>query len=200
MSSFWSDLVAYFTDAYTFLLNTLGFETKTGNLLLIGLDNAGKTTLLNKLITGAIHLYTPTLRPLSSTITIGGVKLSVTDVGGHEGVRHLWSTHTAGVDGVVFVVDSADSKRWPEARDELQALLRLLARQHQELPVAVIGNKTDLADAADAPTLWDALGMEGRYVEGAVVVHGRLHVRLFMASLLESRGYLEPFSFVSEHL
>jgi GTP-binding protein SAR1 len=72
----------------------LGFADKTGRLLVLGLDNAGKTTLLRSLQNGGIRTVPPTDRPqLHEEIKIAGVKFSCWDLGGHEAVRYLWQDY-----------------------------------------------------------------------------------------------------------
>ena len=67
------------------LLQSLGLSQKQGNLLLLGLDNAGKTTLLHRLRTGSLpQHFPPTDRPSQNEFRHGGIRFQAWDMGGHE--------------------------------------------------------------------------------------------------------------------
>lgn len=97
-------------------LSYLGLSNKTGKILFLGLDNAGKTTLLGKLATDQVHVHRPTFHPNVEQLTLGGIKLKTIDMGGHFEARRLWKDYFTKVDGVVFIVDAANPERFPEAR------------------------------------------------------------------------------------
>lgn len=71
-------------------LYSLGLWKKEATVLLLGLDNAGKTTLLNKLKTGKIGRFPPTQRPAAEYADVGNVRLHAYDLGGHAAVRMVW--------------------------------------------------------------------------------------------------------------
>mmetsp|Transcript_3815 Transcript_3815/g.16532 ORF Transcript_3815/g.16532 Transcript_3815/m.16532 type:complete len:156 (-) Transcript_3815:460-927(-) len=142
-------------DWFLGILFRLGLFYKQAKVLFLGLDNAGKTSLLNRLKLGAVSLYAPTTRVNIEQFSIGGIVFTAFDVGGHEMWRHLWSDFYEAVDAVVFIVDSADIGRFEEAKEELHALLEdpsLIS-----IPFLVLGNKQDVAGAAHLPQLIDTL-------------------------------------------
>jgi GTP-binding protein SAR1 len=108
-------------------------RNRHGRLLFLGLDNAGKTTLLNRLATGGeIRPYPPTDRPRSDSFRIHGVDFQAWDLGGHEAVRHLWEDYFASdqISAILFLVDVTDPDRFEEAGYELDALLSLGANSN----------------------------------------------------------------------
>ncbi|KAI5176309.1 GTP-binding protein SAR1 [Pancytospora epiphaga] len=113
---------------------------KPSSVLFLGIDNAGKTTLVNKLKNNTNHVFLPTKHATEDVIEIGNLKATVVDIGGHRAVRVAWKDYFFNVDGVVFIVDTADEQRFDEVR-EAWAAVRSLER---EAPVLVLMNKIDL--------------------------------------------------------
>jgi GTPase SAR1 family protein len=89
----------------------MGLRSKACNIVLLGLDNAGKTTLLNLLLTGKFQRFDRTMRARQQTVSVGHVKFNAWDLGGHEAARSSWSDFYLQCGGVVFMVDAADPAR-----------------------------------------------------------------------------------------
>jgi small GTP-binding protein len=92
-------------------LEQIGLKSKACNIVLLGLDNAGKTTLLNLLLTGKFQRFERTMRARQQTVSVGAVKFNAWDLGGHEAARSSWSDFYLQCGGVVFMVDAADAAR-----------------------------------------------------------------------------------------
>src|SRR3569623_642348 len=107
----------------------MGLSNKQGSLLLLGLDNAGKTTLLHKLASGGeVRPFPPTDRPRQDQFSCNSgsgrrVQFRAWDLGGHEAVRLLWEDYGPLVSAVLFLIDATDTNRLVEAGYELDALL-----------------------------------------------------------------------------
>ena len=80
-----------------------------------GLDNAGKTTILKQLSSEDITQVTPTQGFNIKSVNTSGFKLNVWDIGGQRRLRPYWANYFENTDVLIFVVDSADSKRLQEA-------------------------------------------------------------------------------------
>ena len=123
----------------------------TARLLLIGLDNAGKSTILSRIIdpdekTSGI---TPTIGYKKDTFTRSGVDFEVLDMSGESKYRDLWqsnATHSSDKDaihGIIFVVDCSDKMRIRVAKSELDMILDN-KNISSILPFLFYANKNDL--------------------------------------------------------
>merc|ERR1712183_291824 len=90
---------------------------------MVGLDAAGKTTVLYKLKLGEIVTTIPTIGFNVETVEYKNISFTVWDVGGQDKIRPLWRHYFQNTQGLIFVVDSNDTERIGEARDELARML-----------------------------------------------------------------------------
>jgi len=105
------------------LLRTLKRDDKEARILVLGLDNSGKTTILKALSEEDISTIMPTQGFNIKSLTQDGFKLNVWDIGGQKAIRPYWKNYYENTDGIVFVVDSSDEERINECVEELNALL-----------------------------------------------------------------------------
>ncbi|XP_023665427.1 ADP-ribosylation factor-like 4ab isoform X2 [Paramormyrops kingsleyae] len=120
------------------------------HIVILGLDCAGKTTVLYRLRFNEFVNTVPTkgFNTEKIKVSVGGsraVAFHFWDVGGQEKLRPLWRSYTRCADGIVFVVDSVDVERMEEAKTELHKITR--AVENQGVPVLVVANKQDLRSA-----------------------------------------------------
>ncbi|KAG8055018.1 hypothetical protein GUJ93_ZPchr0001g33131 [Zizania palustris] len=99
------------------------FAKKEMRILMVGLDAAGKTTILYKLKLGEIVTTIPTIGFNVETVEYKNISFTVWDVGGQDKIRPLWRHYFQNTQGLIFVVDSNDRERVVEARDELHRML-----------------------------------------------------------------------------
>jgi ADP-ribosylation factor-like protein 8 len=122
------------------------FFSQEMELTILGLQNAGKTTLVNLLATGDFtDDRIPTVGFNMRRVQKGGVTLKIWDLGGQARFRTMWERYCRGVSAVVFVVDAADRERFETAKIELHDILARPALAG--IPVLVLANKSDLASA-----------------------------------------------------
>ena len=107
------------------VLSALGLYQKSGELVFLGLDNAGKTTLLHVLKEDTYTQTDSTIQPHSEELTIGNVRFNTFDLGGHDVARKIWKNYVGAVNGVIFMIDTTDHDRMDLAKAELNKLLEI---------------------------------------------------------------------------
>lgn len=133
------------------------FGKKDMRILMVGLDAAGKTTILYKLKLGEIVTTIPTIGFNVETVEYKNINFTVWDVGGQDKIRPLWRHYFQNTQGLIFVVDSNDKERIDEARDELMRMLN--EDELREAVLLVFANKQDLPNAMKAAEITDKLGL-----------------------------------------
>ncbi|CAN7982639.1 ADP-ribosylation factor 4 [Ixodes scapularis] len=133
------------------------FGKKQVRILMVGLDAAGKTTILYKLKLGEIVTTIPTIGFNVETVEYKNICFTVWDVGGQDKIRPLWRHYFQNTQGLIFVVDSNDRERSSEAQDELQKMLN--EDELRDAVLLVFANKQDLPNAMPASELTDKLGL-----------------------------------------
>jgi len=124
---------------------------------MVGLDAAGKTTILYKLKLGESVTTIPTIGFNVETVEYKNLKFTMWDVGGQDKLRPLWRHYFQNTNGVIFVVDSNDSARIGKARDELQKMLA--EDELRNAVLLVFANKQDLPQAMSATDVTEKLGL-----------------------------------------
>lgn len=131
-------------------------------VLLLGLDNAGKSTLLYKLKHNATVSTVPTVgfnvEMMEARKNRKSISVTVWDVGGQGKMREHWPSFHGNAAAVVFVVDSADPGRMSEARRELEATLR--SEQLRGRPLVLLANKQDVGGAMTVTEIKDSFNMK----------------------------------------
>ncbi|GAB5589510.1 hypothetical protein Unana1_04410 [Umbelopsis nana] len=133
------------------------FGKKEMRILMVGLDAAGKTTILYKLKLGEIVTTIPTIGFNVETVEYKNISFTVWDVGGQDKIRPLWRHYFQNTQGIIFVVDSNDRDRISEARDELQRMLN--EDELRDALLLVFANKQDLPNAMNPAEITDKLGL-----------------------------------------
>lgn len=132
-------------------------KEKELRILILGLDNAGKTTILRKFCGDPIDTIEPTLGFNIKTLEHHGFSLNFWDVGGQKTIRAYWRNYFERTDGIIWVVDSADQVRLEICRKELCSLL-----EQEKLAGAsllIFANKQDVIGAFNAEEIAEELGL-----------------------------------------
>lgn len=140
------------------ILKKLKEKEKEVRILMLGLDNAGKTTILKKFTGEDVSTISPTLGFNIKTLEHKGFNLNIWDVGGQKSLRSYWRNYFETTDGLIWVVDSADRRRLLDCKQELHQLLqeeRLLGAT-----LLVFANKQDLPGALTAEEIKEVLDLD----------------------------------------
>ncbi|XP_054789972.1 ADP-ribosylation factor-like protein 8c isoform X2 [Prosopis cineraria] len=128
-------------------------------LSLVGLQNAGKTSLVNAIATGGYSEdMIPTIGFNMRKVTKGNVTIKLWDLGGQRRFRTMWERYCRGVSAIVYVVDAANRDSIPVSKSELHDLL--MKPSMSEIPLLVLGNKIDKSEALSKQALVEQLGLE----------------------------------------
>ena len=174
------------------VLGYLGLYNKKANLVFLGLDNAGKSALLHVLKTDRVTQTRPTIHPHSEELKMGNLVLNTYDLGGHETARKIWKDYFPAVNAILFLVDAVDVNRFPEAYKELKDILE--TPELVNIPIAILGNKIDMAGAVSVEELKAAL----HYDE--LLANENRPMEIFMISVTKKIGFTQALEWVSSKL
>jgi len=139
-------------------------KTKPRKLLIIGLDNSGKSTIIN-------FLKPRKEKKKDVQATVGfqtesflwkkhNVKFTAFDMSGQGRYRNLWEYYYQTVEAIVFVIDAADTLRMCVVKDELDALLKHKDNKDRQVPILFLANKMDMQESASATEVAKMLQLE----------------------------------------
>ena len=190
----------FIVDWFKGVLNWLGLAQKKGKILFLGLDNAGKTTLLHVLKEDRIVAHAPTLYPHAEELVIENIRFKTFDLGGHHAARVLWKEYFTTIDGIIFLVDAADPTRFAESADEFRQIIE--SPELAKVPIIVLGNKIDKPNAASEDDFRQAFGLQSHMTYGR---SGKKDstvrpVEVFMCSVLKRMGFREAFQWLGQFL
>ncbi|KAG4067359.1 hypothetical protein HA402_000350 [Bradysia odoriphaga] len=130
---------------------------KEVRILLLGLDNAGKTTILKQLASEEVTQVTPTAGFNIKSVLSDGFKLNVWDIGGQQKIRPYWKNYFENTDALVYVIDCSDRKRLLETGNELNELL--IDEKLVQVPLLVFANKQDLSNVIKTSEIAETIGL-----------------------------------------
>ncbi|XP_055626404.1 ADP-ribosylation factor-like protein 6 [Toxorhynchites rutilus septentrionalis] len=144
------------------LASMLKIKKEQINILVVGLNNSGKSTIVN-------HFKNPDERSSLIVPTVGfsverfqnqGVFFTAFDMSGATRYRSLWEHHFKACQGIVFVIDSSDRMRLVVVKDELEILLQHPDIANRRVPILFFANKMDCTDALSSVKIAAGLGLE----------------------------------------
>lgn len=136
---------------------------KERRILMVGLDNAGKTTILYKLKLGEVVAALPTVGFNVENVRYKNINFQCWDVGGQDKIRPLWRHYFRNTDAIIYVVDASDQQRIDSSEfgnsscEELASLF--LSDELRGVPLLVFANKQDHPNAVSSEELAKRLGL-----------------------------------------
>ncbi|CAF0973924.1 unnamed protein product [Brachionus calyciflorus] len=135
------------------------FTNEEHKIIIVGLDNAGKTTILYQFLMNEVVHTSPTIGSNVEEVVWKNIHFLMWDIGGQESLRSGWSTYYTHAQFVIMVVDSTDRERLPIIKDEL---LKLLAHEDlQKSSLLVFANKQDIKNSMTAAEISQQLNLTG---------------------------------------
>lgn len=140
----------------------LGIKKAEANILVVGLDNSGKTTILNQLKSEDSRAtdIVPTIGFNVEKFVAKSLSITAFDMSGQGRYRALWERYYRDCHGIIFVIDSSDKIRMVVARDELESITKHSELMNKRVPVLFFANKMDLRDAVSSVKVTSLMGLE----------------------------------------
>ena len=157
---------------------------------MVGLDWAGKTTILNKIRVGDIAYSLPEIGRNVEATKFKNITFFSWDVSGNGDLPSYWHSPDLNMEGLVFVVDSTDREHVSEAAKEFQRIIRNELRKEVDI-VLVIANKQDLPNAMTVARLTDQLDLHS-------IAHLKWHIQPTCATTGD--GLMEALDWLGKSL
>ena len=137
-------------------------KKKEANVVVVGLDNSGKTTIINKLKPSEAqsHDVVPTIGFNVEKFQTKTLSFTAFDMSGQGRYRNLWEHYYRECHGIIFVIDSSDKIRMTVAKDELNMLLSNSDIAQKRIPILLFANKMDVRDALSSVKCSSMLELE----------------------------------------
>ncbi|KAG8339139.1 putative ADP ribosylation factor family Signal recognition particle [Trypanosoma vivax] len=156
-------------------------------ILMLGLDNAGKTTCVKRFCGKDTSSISPTLGFQITAFSLNGCTLNIWDVGGQQSLRSYWRNYFESTDGLIWVVDSNDVGRLEDCKCELHTLLK--EERLAGASLLIFMNKQDISGALTPAEIERRLDVE-------VIRQGKRHVHLCACSAMTGSGLLEGMEWI----
>jgi len=165
------------------------FGSKERRILILGLDGAGKTTILYRLQVGEVVTTIPTIGFNVETVTYKNLKFQVWDLGGQTSIRPYWRCYYSNTDAIIYVVDSMDRDRIGISKQELVSMLE--EEELKKATLCVFANKQDIEGAMTVTEVANALGLSA--------IKNRKY-QIFKTSAIKGEGLDEAMEWLANTL
>ncbi|XP_074604438.1 ADP ribosylation factor-like 1 [Brevipalpus obovatus] len=158
-------------------------------ILILGLDGAGKTTILYRLQAGEVVTTIPTIGFNVEQVTYKNLTFQVWDLGGQTSIRPYWRCYYSNTDAIIYVVDSCDKDRLGISKQELVSMLE--EEELKKSVLMILANKQDIPQAMNVAEIYSALGLDA--------LKDRVF-QIFKTSALKGDGLDEAMEWLSNAL
>jgi len=174
-------MFSYIRAIFKWSISKLWSKNKYYNILFIGLDNSGKSSLVQLLCNKGILFNTPTNKPNYYEFDFDNQKIKAYDLSGNITLRRLWEEYILSADALVFLVDAYDKDRFNEVYEEFYKIKT--NNFFHKKPILVLGNKIDFPTASSKEELKNILGID----------ESNLNIKLFMCSVIQNYNIKNAF-------
>jgi len=172
-----------------FLARLFGKSDRKVNIAMCGLDNAGKTSILNYLKQGEPNETIATMGVNHENFSLGKLSLSVMDLGGQEVFRQFWPTYIERADILIYVVDSSDIKRLPLAKEVFYNAIYNYCKP--EIPILILATKQDLSNICSLAYIIHLFQLTSMFER-------TVHIQ--KTSAISGVGIYEAFQWIHDHV
>lgn len=165
-------------------------KEKEMRILMVGLDNSGKTTIVLKINGEDTSVISPTLGFNIKTIKYQKYSLNIWDVGGQKTIRAYWRNYFEQTDGLVWVVDSSDVRRLEDCKMELHNLLK--EERLSGASLLILANKQDIQGALKPADIAGVLNLDA--------MDKSRHWKISGCSAVTGDGLLEGFDWLVQDI
>ena len=135
-----------------------GISDEAIKVVIVGMPNSGKTTILYKLSLGEVIVSQPTVGSNVEEVNHENLRMQVWDLGGQENLRSHWDAYYSNTQAIVFVIDSADDSQLQTSKAEFWSLL--VNNDLREAAILILANKQDLPTSKDSADIAEAYSLD----------------------------------------
>jgi ADP-ribosylation factor-like protein 2 len=169
------------------ILKKVKQKEKELRILILGLDNAGKTTIMKKVSGEDVHVIAPTVGFNIKSLEYNDYMLNLWDVGGQKSIRTYWRNYFEQTDGIIWVVDSVDRWRLEECKNQLRDILG--QEKLAGASLLIFANKQDLGGALSFEQISEILQLDSADIAGR-------HWTIVGCSAITGSGLVSGFDWI----
>lgn len=174
------------------VLRKIQRKEKQARVLILGLDSAGKSTLVAQALGQPLEEVSPTLGFQIKTLEYDGLHLNIWDVGGQQSIRPFWHNYFEKTDFLVWVVDVSAVDRLDSAREELVSTLTMEEDRLIGAGLLVWLNKIDTQPDFDLRLVEQRLGIDE--------IKKHHNCRVQPCSALTGEGVKEGLDYIAQEI
>ncbi|KAK8809918.1 hypothetical protein WA158_000861 [Blastocystis sp. Blastoise] len=177
-------------NGFNYFLQLLGMYQKKAKLVVCGLDNSGKTSIIHMIMYNQLIQTIPTLRILESTFVYNGIELNTFDLSSREPFKRMVS-YLNDCDAIIYVVDVSNPLRFAEAREELDYLFQ--NDLFLTIPIAICLNKIDRDNTPSPEDVLSQLNIHS-------INNMYRPLRVFKTSVIKRNTLVPVFTWITDSL